>query len=47
MILADENIDTNLVSILRSKGIKVDHISESNQNNSHRGQGFWRMGLCP
>lgn len=32
MILEDENIDTNLVSILRSKNIEVFHIKEG-----HRG----------
>ena len=34
MILADENIDAKLVSILRSKNINVDHISEDYRGTS-------------
>jgi len=31
MILADENIDTKIVSVLRSKNIEVIHIKENHQ----------------
>ncbi len=34
MILADENIDTYIVSVLRSNNIKVFHISEGNRGVS-------------
>lgn len=34
MILADENIDANMVSMLRSHGIKVSSVAENNRGIS-------------
>ncbi|ELR69604.1 hypothetical protein C900_04829 [Fulvivirga imtechensis AK7] len=36
MILADENIDTQMVAILREKGIEVQHIKEGKESFRHK-----------
>ena len=36
MILADENIGSHMVSILRSKNIEVSHIKENHRSEERR-----------